>query len=65
MVGITCALTHPCAFLLAVAGIAFANLRRGQARNIRVPLLGAAAEPQPTAQSGTISHSTTVNVTVE
>ena len=86
------ALTRLCASLLAVAGIAFANLRRGQVRNIRFPLLGATAATAlaafsllavgcggaagspsnhhvasivVTAQSGTISHSTTVDVTVE
>jgi len=80
------------AFLLAVGGIGFANLGRGQARNIRIPLLGATAAAAlaafsllavgcggaagnpsnhhtasivVTAQSGTISHSTTVNVTVQ
>jgi uncharacterized protein (TIGR03118 family) len=86
------ALIRLCAFLLVVAGIGFADSRRGQPRNIRVPLLdaaaaaalaafsllavgcgGAAGNPANhhaasiavTAQSGTISHSTTVSVTVQ
>jgi hypothetical protein len=86
------ALIHLCAFLLAVAGIGFANSRRRQVSNIRVPLLGAAAAAAlaafsllaigcggaagnpsnhhtasivVTAQSGTVSHSTTVSVTVQ
>jgi len=86
------ALIHFCAFLLALAGIGFANSRRGQGRNMQVPLLGAAAAAAlavfsllavgcggaavnssnhraasivVTAQSGAISHSITVNVTVQ
>jgi len=85
-------LIHFWAFLLAVAGIGFANSRRAQVRNLRVQLLGATAAVAlavfsflavgcggaagspanhrvasivVTAQSGAISHSTTVNVTVQ